>query len=311
LAPGGGSMRSGVLAVMWFAGFAVLVQPHADAAKVSANAKPPATIEKVKELIEKKPASVQVVTFPATGWNSIRVVRGGTKATNAKPGAKPAEKAETVEIVTFGDAANSPVRVLRGESEHAAALPEQPPRASAMTSELVAFSDPRIHPVTVFRGSLAQSPPAIELFGPARDADLDRVAFAVDGAESSHGADPRMWRAEISGPQGPMQVSAAAAADIGGGDRFDSTENRQLGRAYLAHLYRRYGNWPDAIAAYNWGPGNMDSWIGSGRPIINFPLEVERYRNRVLRDVGLELTSGRTLLQRASEFTEIVPEKAW
>jgi soluble lytic murein transglycosylase-like protein len=49
-----------------------------------------------------------------------------------------------------------------------------------------------------------------------------------------------------------------------------------LGRAYLAHLYRRYGNWPDAIAAYNWGPGNMDSWITSGRPISSFPLEVER-----------------------------------
>jgi hypothetical protein len=180
-----------------------------------------------------------------------------------------------------------------------------------MTSELVAFSDPGLRPVTVFRGSLAELPPTVEFFGPAREADLDRVAFAVDGAESNHGADPRMWRPEISGPQGPMQVSAAAAADLGGGDRFDLFENRQLGRAYLAHLYRRYGNWPDAIAAYNWGPGNMDSWITSGRPISYFPLEVERYRNRVLRDVSFDVTSSRTLFQRAPQFTEIVPEKAW
>ena len=79
-----------------------------------------------------------------------------------------------------------------------------------------------------------------------------------------------------------MQVSAAAAADVGGGNRFDLTENRMLGRAYLAQLYRRYANWPDAIAAYNWGPGNMDSWIGAGRPIDRFPIAVSLYRLRVL-----------------------------
>jgi hypothetical protein len=113
-------------------------------------------------------------------------------------------------------------------------------------------------------------------------AAFDGIAFAVDGAESSHGADRGMWRAELDGPQGPMQVSAAAAADVGGGDRFDLTENRALGRAYLAHLYRRYANWPDAVAAYNWGPGNMDAWIGAGRPIERFPIAVSLYRIRVL-----------------------------
>src|SRR2546421_11955474 len=39
---------------------------------------------------------------------------------------------------------------------------------------------------------------------------LDRVASAVDGAESSHGKDIAMWRPDLSGPQGPMQVSEAA-----------------------------------------------------------------------------------------------------
>jgi soluble lytic murein transglycosylase-like protein len=87
-----------------------------------------------------------------------------------------------------------------------------------------------------------------------------------------------------------MQVSAAAASDLGGGDRFDIAENRQLGRAYLARMYRRYGNWADAIAAYNWGPGNMDFWISSGRPSGDLPIEVERYRDRVLRDVGFDET---------------------
>jgi Transglycosylase SLT domain len=120
---------------------------------------------------------------------------------------------------------------------------------------------------------------------------LDRLAYAVDGAESSHGADPRMWRSEADGPQGPMQVSAAAAADAGGGDRFDENQNRVLGRLYLAQMYRRYGTWPDAVAAYNWGPGRMDGWISGGRPIDKFPAVVDRYRTRVLVTSGLPGTA--------------------
>lgn len=124
---------------------------------------------------------------------------------------------------------------------------------------------------------------------------LDRVALAVEGAESSHGTDPRMWRAEPSGPQGPMQVSAPAATDVGGGDRFDEQENHTLGRAYLAHMYRRYGSWPDAVAAYNWGPGRIDAWIGAGRPIDQLPPLVARYRSRVLLTSGVGMPAGREL----------------
>jgi soluble lytic murein transglycosylase-like protein len=80
-----------------------------------------------------------------------------------------------------------------------------------------------------------------------------------------------------------MQVSAAAALDVGGGNRFDLRENRQIGRAFLARLYQRYGNWPDAIAAYNWGPGHLDNWIAAGRQIDRLPLETTRYLALVLR----------------------------
>ena len=116
---------------------------------------------------------------------------------------------------------------------------------------------------------------------------LDRVASAVDGAESSHGQDIAMWRPEPSGPQGPMQVSEAAAADVGGGDRFDLLQNRVIGRAYLQQLFWRYRNWPDAIAAYNWGIGKMDAWIKAGRPPEQFLVGVAVYQRRVLHESGL------------------------
>ncbi|HEX3862841.1 MAG TPA: transglycosylase SLT domain-containing protein [Stellaceae bacterium] len=113
--------------------------------------------------------------------------------------------------------------------------------------------------------------------------DLDRVAAAVEEVESNQGRNPAMWRPDPFGPQGPMQVSLRAALDVGGGNRFDAGENRVIGRLYLSLMYRRYGNWPDALAAYNWGPGNMDLWIKSGRPEQLRPVNVLAYQDRVLR----------------------------
>src|SRR5579885_1222314 len=103
----------------------------------------------------------------------------------------------------------------------------------------------------------------------AETSPLNRVAFAV------------------AGPEGPMQVSAAAASDVGGGDRFDLDQNRALGCAYLAALYRRYRNWPDAIAAYNWGIGHLNAWVKAGRPPDRVAAGVVAYLQRVMRDSGL------------------------
>jgi hypothetical protein len=84
-----------------------------------------------------------------------------------------------------------------------------------------------------------------------------------------------------------MQVSEAAATDVGGADRFDALQNRAIGRAYLLQLYGRYGNWPDAIAAYNWGIGKMDAWVKAGRPADQFLVGVAVYLRRVLHESGL------------------------
>src|ERR1700738_864132 len=103
---------------------------------------------------------------------------------------------------------------------------------------------------------------------------LDRVATAVDGA----------------------------ATDVGGGDRFDLTQNRAIGRAYLAQLYGRYKNWPDAIAAYNWGLSNVDTWIKAGRPPEKLLAGVAAYTVRVLYDSGLCYSIRTTQLRRSAIF---------
>jgi hypothetical protein len=165
---------------------------------------------------------------------------------------------------------------------------------TAMTDSPIAVGEPK---------SSGQG--SIKVIRPSSSAMLDRVTYAVDGAESSHGEDLSMWRPDPSGPQGPMQVSEPAAADVGGGDRFDSTENRAIGRAYLAQLYRRYKNWPDTIAAYNWGMGNVDSWIKAGRPADKLVIGVAAYLRRVLHDSGL--CNGTTAAPVRAPTTRMLP----
>jgi hypothetical protein len=199
----------------------------------------------------------------------------------------PTVSTMTSETVTFGDGTGRSVTVIRGASK-SAPVPPPPPAVAAKTYgrvETVTFANPALAPVTIIRGEVTASLGSnLGLFAPASAGELDRVAFAVEGVESGHGTNLRMWRTGLDGPQGPMQVSAAAALDVGGGDRFDLRANRQLGRAFLARLYERYGNWPDALAGYNWGPGNTDAWIAAGRPDSKLPFETARYIEMVLRD---------------------------
>lgn len=49
---------------------------------------------------------------------------------------------------------------------------------------------------------------------------------------------------------------------------------------YLASLHRQFGNWREALAAYNWGPGNV-----SRKGLERAPLETRNYYGQILADV--------------------------
>jgi hypothetical protein len=74
-----------------------------------------------------------------------------------------------------------------------------------------------------------------------------------------------------TGAMGLMQVMPATAANPGFGIRpltnpWDASENRRFGTDYLTAMLKRYGGDRDAaLAAYNWGPGNADKWVASGK----------------------------------------------
>src|SRR6516165_2622678 len=102
-------MRRGIWASVFCCAFLALWS--ACAAEAASKAKPQISAATLRHAIESKTGSVQLVTFPDTGWSAVKIVRGGSPARD-KSGQKPvAEMAEKPEIVTFADPRRSPVRV--------------------------------------------------------------------------------------------------------------------------------------------------------------------------------------------------------
>jgi len=79
-----------------------------------------------------------------------------------------------------------------------------------------------------------------------------------------------------AGARGLMQLMPATARSLGVSDSFDPEQNVMGGTRFLKDLLQRYdGNVDAALAAYNWGPGNVDK-----RP-DHLPRETRAYLARV------------------------------
>lgn len=79
-----------------------------------------------------------------------------------------------------------------------------------------------------------------------------------------------------AGARGLMQLMPATARSLGIDDSFDPEQNVMGGTRFLKDMLQRYsGNVDSALAAYNWGPGNVDK-----RP-DHLPRETRDYLARV------------------------------
>jgi soluble lytic murein transglycosylase-like protein len=59
------------------------------------------------------------------------------------------------------------------------------------------------------------------------------------------------------GAVGVMQLMPEVAKNLGVTDRTDPKQSAEGGAKFLASLYKKAGSWDVALAAYNWGPGNV------------------------------------------------------
>lgn len=79
-----------------------------------------------------------------------------------------------------------------------------------------------------------------------------------------------------AGAQGLMQLMPSTARGLGVTDSFDPEQNVMAGTRFLKDMLNRYGGNVDAaLAAYNWGPGNVD------RRGDSLPRETRQYLARV------------------------------
>jgi soluble lytic murein transglycosylase-like protein len=61
-----------------------------------------------------------------------------------------------------------------------------------------------------------------------------------------------------------------------------------LAAAALASFFNRFHDWQLAVAAYNWGPGNVDELIRQGNLLLSrMPLETQKYIKEVFTDVPI------------------------
>ena len=109
----------------------------------------------------------------------------------------------------------------------------------------------------------------------------------ISKASAQYGVDPELLKAVLSaesggnalakssaGAQGLMQLMPGTAAELGVTNPYDPEQNISGGANYLSQMLKAYGgDVSKALAAYNWGPGNLSKNPDSA----SWPKETQDY----------------------------------
>lgn len=121
-----------------------------------------------------------------------------------------------------------------------------------------------------------------------------RLAELEKGHNLSKGLLDNIWRVESSrgrnmlssaGAKGPFQFEDKTAAQWGVSDPNDFSQSSEGAAKMMEYLIRKYkGDSIAALRAYNWGEGNMDAFIKTGRGLKGQPMPIETlyYPEKVL-----------------------------
>lgn len=126
----------------------------------------------------------------------------------------------------------------------------------------------------------------------------EKYAAMIDQAERANGLPASMlerllWQesryrediitGRVRSPVGALgiaQFMPATAAELGI-DPLNPAQAIPAAARYLRGLYNRFGNWSEALAAYNWGQGNV-----ARRGLEQAPRETRNYYSQILADVN-------------------------
>lgn len=115
--------------------------------------------------------------------------------------------------------------------------------------------------------------------------------------EQEHGLQPGLLNAVMmqesggradavspKGARGWFQFMPQTAQAYGVQDPTDFTQSATGAAKYLGNLYKQFGNWEDALRAYNWGEGNLSKFKRGKRK--DMPAEAQAYPQAVLARLG-------------------------
>jgi len=151
------------------------------------------------------------------------------------------------------------------------AMPAIPVQQGSVLHAPVALPASSVEPSAVSEPLRIEPEKQLEVFTSAR-ARQEQYTPLIFAAAEKHDLDPKLIEAVVRtesdfnpqavssvGAQGLMQLMPGTAADLGVSDAFNPEQNIDGGSRYLKQLLERYdGDTKLALAAYNWGMGNLE-----------------------------------------------------
>ena len=140
----------------------------------------------------------------------------------------------------------------------------------------------------------------------------------IASAANTYGIDPNLLtqviKAESNGdpnavsPVGAMglvQLMPGTANYLGVTNPFDPTQSINAGAKYLSQLLKQFGGDTSlALAAYNWGPGNVETYT-----VDSWPTETQNYVTKILNSLSGGQSS--TNLSTSSADSSVSPDSSF
>lgn len=90
-----------------------------------------------------------------------------------------------------------------------------------------------------------------------------------------------------AGAVGIMQIVPKWHPELGEAGARDPAQAIPYAARYLRTLYDRFGSWVLALAAYNWGEGNLSNALAKGTPVASWPSETRSYVQEITLNARL------------------------
>src|SRR5579859_4550685 len=127
-------------------------------------------------------------------------------------------------------------------------------------------------------------------------ADQIAAAAQAQGVDPSLAIEVAMDESSLNpnavGSKGEIGLFQLLPSSFPGVNPYDVNQNIQAGVGYLAQLLGKYGDPAVALAAYNWGPSNMDGTLAQygSAWFAHIPSSTQNYVNKILGAVQTAYT---------------------